>query len=69
MNFCLKDSLKSIFNNYDGKKNPVLFLMGNILSGAFAGSITYGINIYKFSFVYPLDFSRTRLAADIGTKS
>lgn len=33
--------------------------MGNLLSGGFAGATS-------LTFVYPLDFARTRLAADIG---
>jgi solute carrier family 25 (adenine nucleotide translocator) protein 4/5/6/31 len=41
------------------KINPGRFFAGSLLSGGVAGSI--GLLI-----VYPLDFSRTRLAADVG---
>ena len=34
-------------------------MIGNLLSGAAAGATS-------LCFVYPLDFARTRLAADIG---
>ena len=51
--------MNQYFNPYCGKTNPIKFTVGNILSGAFAGSITV-------TFVYPLDFARTRLAADVG---
>ena len=55
----IKDELRLYLNPYDGKKNPIKYTFGNILSGGFAGSITV-------CFVYPLDFCRTRLAADVG---
>ena len=38
------------------------FLLGNVVSGGAAGATS-------LLFVYPLDFARTRLAADIGGKS
>lgn len=34
-------------------------ILGNLLSGGLAGCVT-------FYFIYPLDFSRTRLAVDMG---
>lgn len=36
-----------------------MFFFGNIMSGGFAGATS-------LCFVYPLDFARTRLAADVG---
>lgn len=36
-----------------------MFFIGNVLSGGAAGATSS-------MFVYPLDFARTRLAADIG---
>ena len=38
-----------------------MFFIGNCMSGGAAGAAS-------FLVVYPLDFGRTRLAADIGTK-
>merc|ERR1711998_250445 len=42
------------------KKEPVKFFAGNMASGGAAGATS-------LCFVYPLDFARTRLAADVGT--
>ena len=39
-----------------------MFFIGNVVSGGAAGATS-------LLFVYPLDFARTRLAADIGDKS
>ena len=50
-----------MFNIYDQKKEPRKFFWANVLSGGLAGAS-------GLVFVYPLDFARTRLAADIGTK-
>ena len=36
-----------------------MFFIGNVVSGGAAGATS-------LLFVYPLDFARTRLAADIG---
>ncbi|CAD8136949.1 unnamed protein product [Paramecium octaurelia] len=60
INFSVKDALNRQFlAGVDPKKRPGRFFAGSLLSGGIAGSI--GLLI-----VYPLDFSRTRLAADIG---
>jgi len=59
LNFAFKDIYKTIFNPFDAKVNPVKFFFGNIMSGGMAGATS-------LCFVYPLDFCRTRLAADIG---
>lgn len=61
LNFAFKDVYEKILNPYDPKKDPKLFIMGNILSGGMAGTCA------SF-FVYPLDFARTRLGVDIGRK-
>jgi solute carrier family 25 (adenine nucleotide translocator) protein 4/5/6/31 len=62
LNFAFKDSYKKIFNPYNSKSDPIKFFMGNLMSGGMAGATS-------LSFVYPLDFARTRLAADIGKGS
>lgn len=59
MNFAFKDTYKKIFCPYDPKKEPVKFFFGNLASGGAAGASS-------LMFVYPLDFARTRLAADLG---
>lgn len=59
MNFAFKDTYKKWFCPFDPKKEPVKFFFGNIASGGAAGASS-------LCFVYPLDFARTRLAADIG---
>ena len=59
MNFAFKDTYKKIFCPFDSKKQKGLFFVGNVLSGGAAGATSS-------LFVYPLDFARTRLAADIG---
>ena len=60
--FATKDWFKRTFCNYDPEKEFSSFVMGNIVSGGFAGA--------SATFVaYPLDFARTRLAADVGRQS
>jgi len=60
LNFAFKDSYKRIFlANVDRKKDFWKFFAGNLMSGGMAGATS-------LFFVYPLDFARTRLAADIG---
>lgn len=60
LNFSFKDTYKKIFNPYNPKKEPVKFFFGNCASGGAAGATS-------LCFVYPLDFARTRLAADVGS--
>jgi len=62
LNFAFKDTIKKTFKKYDSKKNPYKFFMSNLASGGAAGAMS-------LFFVYPLDFARTRLAADIGKGS
>jgi len=60
LNFSFKDFYKRTFNPYNPKKEPVKFFIGNCASGGAAGATS-------LLFVYPLDFARTRLAADVGS--
>jgi solute carrier family 25 (adenine nucleotide translocator) protein 4/5/6/31 len=59
MNFALKDQYKKWFCPYNPKTQPFMFFLGNMASGGAAGATS-------LLFVYPLDFARTRLAADVG---
>merc|ERR1711887_520232 len=60
LNFAFKDKYKAMFlAGVDKKKTPGRFFVGNLASGGAAGATS-------LCFVYPLDFARTRLAADIG---
>lgn len=59
LNFSFKDTYKKIFNPYNPKVQPLMFFLGNMASGGAAGATS-------LLFVYPLDFARTRLAADVG---
>merc|ERR1739838_518792 len=60
LNFAFKDLYKNIFCPYNPKKEPVKFFIGNCASGGAAGATSLTV-------VYPLDFGRTRLAADVGS--
>jgi solute carrier family 25 (adenine nucleotide translocator) protein 4/5/6/31 len=60
LNFAFKDFYKTIFNPYNPKTDPGKFFIGNCASGGAAGATS-------LSVVYPLDFARTRLAADVGS--
>lgn len=59
LNFAFKDKYKQIFIRWSRKTDPWKFFAGNLASGGAAGATS-------LLFVYPLDFARTRLAADIG---
>jgi len=60
LNFAFKDSYKQLFlAGVDKKKDFWRFFAGNLASGGAAGGTS-------LLFVYPLDFARTRLAADMG---
>jgi len=60
LNFAFKDTYKNIFlKGLDKKKDFWKFFAGNLASGGAAGATS-------LCFVYPLDFARTRLAADVG---
>lgn len=60
MNFACKDTYKRWLNPYNAKTEPGKFFVGNCASGGAAGATS-------LCFVYPLDFARTRLAADVGS--
>ena len=62
MNFAFKDTYKKIFCPFNPKTEKAKFFIGNLASGGAAGASS-------LLFVYPLDFARTRLAADIGKGS
>ncbi|KAM0683562.1 ADP/ATP carrier protein [Mitosporidium daphniae] len=59
LNFAFKDKYKQIFIRWNRKTDPWKFFAGNLASGGAAGATS-------LLFVYPLDFARTRLAADVG---
>merc|ERR1712212_397258 len=60
LNFAFKDKYKDMFlKGVDKKKQFWRFFAGNLASGGAAGATS-------LCFVYPLDFARTRLAADVG---
>jgi len=59
LNFAFKDTYKKIFCPYNPKTDFWKFFMGNLASGGAAGATSLMV-------VYPLDFARTRLAADVG---
>ncbi|CAI4229069.1 unnamed protein product [Auanema sp. JU1783] len=60
LNFAFKDTYKKVFlDGLDKKKDFWKFFAGNLASGGAAGATS-------LCFVYPLDFARTRLAADVG---
>lgn len=60
LNFAFKDTYKKVFlDGIDRKQQFWRFFAGNLASGGAAGATS-------LCFVYPLDFARTRLGADIG---
>jgi len=60
INFSTKDFLYTIFlKGVDPKVDRAKYFSMSLLSGGIAGS-------FSLIFVYPLDFARTRLGADIG---
>lgn len=60
LNFAFKDKYKQVFlGGVDKKTQFWKFFAGNLASGGAAGATS-------LCFVYPLDFARTRLAADVG---
>lgn len=63
LNFAFKDKYKQIFlGGVDRHKQFWRYFAGNLASGGAAGATS-------LCFVYPLDFARTRLAADVGKGS
>jgi len=59
LNFAFKDKYKQLFLDGVDKKDFWRFFAGNLASGGAAGATSLLI-------VYPLDFARTRLGADVG---
>lgn len=60
INFSTKDALYGVFlKGVDPKVERAKYFSRSLLSGGLAGS-------FSLIFVYPLDFARTRLGADIG---
>lgn len=60
LNFAFKDTYKKLFlSGVDRKQQFWRYFLGNLASGGAAGAT-------GLCFVYPLDFARTRLAADVG---
>ncbi|KAL4440313.1 hypothetical protein ABPG75_003314 [Micractinium tetrahymenae] len=59
-NFAFKDTIKGLFPKYNSKTDFWQFFAVNLASGGLAGAGSLLI-------VYPLDFARTRLAADVGS--
>lgn len=61
LNFAFKDTYKKLFlDGVDKKTQFWRFFVGNLASGGAAGATSLCV-------VYPLDFARTRLAADVGS--
>jgi len=59
LNFAFKDKYKQIFMNGVRKDDFWRFFAANLAAGGAAGATSLAI-------VYPLDFARTRLGADVG---
>lgn len=60
LNFAFKDKYKKVFlDGVDKNTQFWRYFAGNLASGGAAGATS-------LCFVYPLDFARTRLAADVG---
>jgi len=60
LNFAFKDKYKQVFlGGVDKNTQFGRYFVGNLASGGAAGATS-------LCFVYPLDFARTRLAADVG---
>lgn len=63
LNFAFKDKYKQVFlGGVDKRTQFWRYFAGNLASGGAAGATS-------LCFVYPLDFARTRLAADVGKGS
>ncbi|KAI9330056.1 mitochondrial carrier domain-containing protein [Obelidium mucronatum] len=60
INLASKDFFKGMFPKYNPKTEFWPFFAANMASGGAAGA-------FSLSFVYPLDYARTRLASDVGS--
>ncbi|KAJ3270117.1 hypothetical protein HDV01_000558, partial [Terramyces sp. JEL0728] len=59
INLASKDSIKAAFPKYNPNTDFWKFFAINLTSGGLAGALS-------LSVIYPLDYARTRLAADVG---
>lgn len=59
LNLASKDAIKGMFPRYKPDKDFWKFFVVNLASGGAAGA-------FSLTFVYPLDYARTRLASDVG---
>eukprot|EP00921_Rhytidocystis_pertsovi_P012437 GHVQ01020224.1.p1 GENE.GHVQ01020224.1~~GHVQ01020224.1.p1 ORF type:complete len:397 (-),score=76.89 GHVQ01020224.1:1924-3000(-) len=59
LNFACKEQYQKFFVRHDSKTDFWKFFAGMLMSGGAAGATS-------LTFVYPLDFARTRLGADVG---
>jgi len=59
LNFAFKEKYQKFFIRYDKKTDFWKFFAGMLAAGGAAGATS-------MAFVYPLDFARTRLGADVG---
>jgi len=59
-NFAFKDAIKAIFPKANKNTEFMKFFAINMASGGLAGAAS-------LTFVYPLDYARTRLASDVGS--
>jgi len=60
INLASKDAIKALFPKKNPKTEFWSFFAVNMASGGAAGA-------FSLSFVYPLDYARTRLASDVGS--
>ena len=60
LNLASKDTIKGMFPKYSPKEEFAKFFASNMASGGAAGA-------FSLTFVYPLDYARTRLASDVGS--
>merc|ERR1719271_1720722 len=60
LNLASKDTIKSMIPKYSPKEDFWKFFGSNMASGGAAGA-------FSLTFVYPLDYARTRLASDVGS--
>lgn len=60
LNLSSKDTIKGFFPKYSPKSDFWAFFASNLASGGAAGA-------FSLTFVYPLDYARTRLASDVGS--
>lgn len=60
LNLASKDTIKGLFPKYSPKEDFWKFFGSNMASGGAAGA-------FSLTFVYPLDYARTRLASDVGS--